>query len=208
MLDTKGGKKMREAKVTNVGKSGFLWTQCSLSAVRQTLCISLKLWFITSCVLRSACVQHWNLIWETVWIQVCAAGTRLKHTHRFERFTQRCCHTGLYHPKDAAVPHGWSRLCLLGGGLRSGAGTGGHGGGASHPDVWSPLWRTLAPGHQAAAAGSGRSPAHPHKHTHVGITVSHTALHHKSLFCLKGLYNLYSTLSIHTEGVLTTVHWW
>lgn len=72
---------MREAKVTNVGKSSFLWTQCSLSAVRQTLCISLKLRFITSCVLRSACVQHWNLIWEQS--EVCAAGSRLKHTHRF-----------------------------------------------------------------------------------------------------------------------------
>lgn len=101
MLDTKGGKKMREAKVTNVGKSSFLWTQCSLSAVRQTLCISLKLRFITSCVLRSACVQHWNLIWEQS--EVCAAGSRLKHTHRFgltfytkmlssrSVSSQRCC---------------------------------------------------------------------------------------------------------------------
>lgn len=44
-------------------------------------CISLKLRFITSCVLRSACVQHWNLIWKQS--EVCAAGSRPKHTHRF-----------------------------------------------------------------------------------------------------------------------------
>lgn len=70
----------------------------------------------------------------------------------------------------AAVPHGWSLLCLLGEGQRSGGGTGGHDGGASHPVVWSPLWHTLAPGHQAAAADSDHSPKYTQK-THMHTLV-------------------------------------
>lgn len=56
------------------------------------------------------------------------------------------------------VPHEWNHQCLQDGVHRSGGGTGGRDGGVSHPGVWFPLWCTLAPGRQAAAVGSGRSP--------------------------------------------------
>lgn len=98
----------------------------------------------------------------------------LRHFHQNAKRSRmdHSCSVHSHRPADgsSSVPRGWSLLCPPAGGQQSEGGTGDRDGGASHLDVWSPLWCILPPGRPAAAAGSGRSPAWQRKQA---VTTSH-----------------------------------